>query len=238
MPNTMKWLGASSILSGPRRYAGAFLADYYLNKNKFFAVYDPPDSARPFGLIRQIKAETQMLLTELEAFQIYMAVTKTGKLEGDIAEVGVYKGGSAKLICETTTKPVHLFDTFEGLPDLSEEDSSKEFRKGDYSASLESVQKYLSHYPNVHFYKGLFPSTAGPIAAKRFSFIHLDVDIYESTFNCLKYFYQRITSGGVIISHDYPKSKGVKSAFDGFFEDKPEIVIELPACNQCLVVKV
>jgi hypothetical protein len=44
--------------------------------------------------------------------------------------------------------------------------------------------------------------------------------------------------GGVIISHDYPKSKGVKSAFDGFFSDKPEIIVELPACDQCLIIKV
>jgi len=234
----MRWLGRSSIFSAPRRYAGKFLNDYYLNKNKFYAIYDPPGAAQAFALIRQIKAETEMLLTELEAFQIYTAVVKTGKLEGDIAEVGVYKGGSAKLICETTDKPVHLFDTFEGLPEISENDNPKEFGKGDYAASLESVQQYLKPYPNAHFYKGLFPATAGPIQNQRFSFVHLDVDIYESTLACLQYLHPRITGGGVIISHDYQKSAGVKNAFDSFFRDKPEIVIELAGCSQCLVVKV
>jgi O-methyltransferase len=239
----MKWLGSSAIASAPRRYVGKMLDGYYLTRGR--ALTRPygttsdfhPHEPEAFELIRQIKAETQMLLSELEAFQIYSAVTKTAKLDGDIAEVGVYKGGSAKLISETTTKPVHLFDTFEGLPDVSQNDNPEEFRKGDYSASLESVKSYLRKYPNVHFYVGFFPSTAGPVENKKFSFIHLDVDIYESTLSCLKFFYPRMASGGVIISHDYPKSKGVQRAVDGFFEDKPEIVIELPACGQCLIVK-
>jgi hypothetical protein len=126
----MKWLGAVGILSAPRRYMGTVLRDYYLNKGKILTIYDPQE-LQAFGLIRQIKEETQMLLTELEAYQIYAAVAKTAKVDGDIAEVGVYKGGSAKLICETTNKPVHLFDTFEGLPDICENDNPEQFRKGE-----------------------------------------------------------------------------------------------------------
>ena len=117
---TIKWLGVARILSVPRRYVGKTLAEYYSNRGKALTrAYGTtcefhPQELEAFRLIRQIKAETQMLLSELEAYQIYTAVTKTAKLEGDIAEVGVYKGGSAKLICEITNKPVHLFDTFEG----------------------------------------------------------------------------------------------------------------------------
>ena len=41
-----------------------------------------------------------------------------------------------------------------------------------------------------------------------------------------------------MISHDYPASEGVKRAFDEFFYDKPEVIIELTGgCGQCLVVK-
>ena len=37
-----------------------------------------------------------------------------------MAEVGVYQGVSAKLICEAKgDKELHVFDTFEGLPDKS-----------------------------------------------------------------------------------------------------------------------
>ncbi|TAL49188.1 macrocin-O-methyltransferase [Patescibacteria group bacterium] len=233
----MKWLGSAKILSVPRGYVGKVLVYYYLAKNGVLFFYDDPASTQVFNLIKQIKKETEMILKDHEAYQIYRTVRETEKIKGDIAEVGVYKGGSAKLICEATKKPVHLFDTFEGLPDLCEIDNPEQFRKGDYSAQFENVKSYLKKYPDVYFYKGLFPSTSELVKNKKFSFVHLDVDLYESTLNCLKFFYPKINRGGVIISHDYLKSEGVKRAFDKFFKDKPEIIIELPACDQCLVVK-
>lgn len=45
-----------------------------------------------------------------------------------------------------------------------------------------------------------------------------------------------MTKGGVIISHDYPSAAGVKKAFDEFFKDKPEPIIQISG-SQCLVVK-
>lgn len=235
----VRWLGATKILAVFRKYTKRILIYYYYHKNMVLVFYDSnkPDG-KTFKLIQQIKKETEMLLDDLEAYQIHTTVRKTEKIAGDIAEVGVYKGGSAKLICEARGgKPVHLFDTFEGLPNLCELDSSKQFHKGDYSAAFESVKDYLKNYPNVYFYKGLFPSTAGPVENKKFSFVHLDVDLYESTLNCLKFFYPKMNKGGAIISHDYPSSEGVKKAFDEFFSDKPELVIDLLSYEQCLIVK-
>jgi hypothetical protein len=190
------------------------------------------------ALIKRIKEETEMLLLDQEAYLIYAMVKKTEKIEGDIAEVGVYKGGSSKLIRAATKKTLHLFDTFEGLPGICAKDDAKLVQSGEYSAPLESVKNYLADYPDIHFYRGLFPATAEPVKDKRFSFVHLDVDLYESTLNCLKFFYTRMNRGGVIIGHDYPTLGGVKKAFDEFLEDKPEIIIEPFATGQCLIVKV
>ena len=73
-----------------------------------------------FGEVWKVKKETGLALSLTEAAQLYNAVRDTVKVPGDIAEVGVYRGGSAKLICEAKGhKKLHLFDTFEGLPDLS-----------------------------------------------------------------------------------------------------------------------
>lgn len=196
----IKWLGTTKLLSIPRGFVGRSLAYYYLSKGKLiynFADLQNSKNAKGLDLIKQIKSETEMLLADQEACLIYNTVRKTEKIEGDVAEVGVYKGGSAKLMREATRKPLHLFDTFEGLPDLCAKDDPKQFQKGNYSASLESVKSYLSNYPDIHFYKGLFPATAEPVKGKKFSFIHLDVDIYESTLNCLKFFYPRMSGGGL-----------------------------------------
>lgn len=69
----------------------------------------------------------------------------------------------------------------------------------------------------MSFYKGYFPSTAGPVIDLRFSFVHLDVDLYESTKSCLEFFYPRLNVGGVISPDDYVGAHGVWTAFEEFF---------------------
>lgn len=187
-----------------------------------------------FKLIKRIRKEIGATLDNDEMYQIYSITKGTEKIKGEIAEIGVYRGSSAKMISMLKGKrELHLFDTFEGLPDSSKE---KHFNKGDFSASLDEVKRNLSREENVFFYKGLFPNTAGPIKDKKFSFVHLDVDLYKSTLDCLKFFYPRMSKGGVIISHDYVSSLGVTQAFAEFFKDKPEILIEI-TMGQVLVVK-
>lgn len=189
---------------------------------------------KAFKLIKQIKKEIGTTLDDDEMYQIYSITKKTEKIKGDIAEVGVYRGASSKVICELKGKRnLYLFDTFEGLPGASEE---KHFEKGDFYAPLERVKRYLGKFPNVYFYKGVFPETSDPVKNKKFSFVHFDADLYQSTLDCLKFFYPRMSKGGIIISHDYVSSVGVTKAFAEFFKDKPEVFIELCA-SQVLVVK-
>ena len=196
------------------------------------------DSARrnALTLIRKVYRERKMLLLDHEAYQIVMFANRTRKIPGEIAEVGVYTGGSAKLIAETVSeKEIHLFDSFEGLPAPVDVDPKK-FTEGQYGADLEDVRAYLSAYPNVHLYKGFFPATSGPIASKKFAFVHLDVDLYESTKASLEFFYSRMSPGGVLLSHDYMTAEGVKKAFDEFLADKPEALLE-SSWSQCFFVK-
>jgi O-methyltransferase len=147
-----------------------------------------------------------------------------------------YEGGSAKIICEVKgDRPLHLFDTFKGIPEVEEIDAGK-FAVGQYAASLETVTNYLKDYPKVFFYKGIFPTTAKPVKGKTFSFVHLDVDTYKSTSSCLEFFYTRMSTGGIILSHDYSNTFGVAKAFDEFFEERLEPIISLTG-TQCLIIK-
>lgn len=188
--------------------------------------------------LKKIRSETELLLEDIEAYHIFMAVKRTRKVPGDIAEVGVYKGGSAKIICSAKgDKHLHLFDTFEGLPKVEDIDMVWPFYEGKFAASYDSVRDYLKDGDNVFFYKGIFPQTSGPVKDKVFSLVNLDVDCYESTKQCLEFFYSRMSPGGILLSHDYITAPGVKKAFDDFFEGKPEPVLET-AGSQCLVVKV
>lgn len=188
--------------------------------------------------LKKIRSETELLLEDIEAYHIYMAVKRTQKVPGDIAEVGVFKGGSAKIICSAKgEKSLHLFDTFEGLPKVDDIDMVWPFYEGKFAASYDSVKDYLKNDGNIFFYKGIFPGTSEPVKEKTFSLVNLDVDTYDSTKKCLEFFYTRMSSGGIILSHDYITAPGVKKAFDEFFESKTEPVLET-AGSQCLVVKV
>jgi hypothetical protein len=101
---------------------------------------------------------------------------------------------------------------------------------------METVRAYLGDFKNVFFYKGLFPATAGPVADRKFSFVHLDVDLYESTRASLEWFYSRLSPGAVLMCHDY-YHLGVRKAVDEFLAGKPENAIQQPAGGHCLIVK-
>lgn len=187
----------------------------------------------------QLSRDDRMLLSIREAYNIYFYLSRTLPIGGAIAEFGVYKGGGAKLISENSSGlPFHLFDTFEGMPEVnSYVDMHK---KSDFSdTSLAYVKDYLKKYPNCHFHKGIFPDTTRELDVYiEFCFVHLDVDLYESTLSGLNFFYPRLKKGGVIISHDYNSifCPGVKKAFAEFFTDKNEEVIPLWD-TQCMVRK-
>ncbi len=190
-------------------------------------------------LIKSIKKEIDFAFYPYEAFTVYSIAKSQSRLVGDMAEVGVYQGGSAKIICEVKgQRKLHLFDTFEGLPQPSEKDthfgikfwSNKEFS----NTNEDLVRKFLQRYDNLYVYKGRFPDTSGPIKDEKFSFVHLDVDLYESTIECLKFFYPRLIKGGIILTHDY-HTNGVQSAFKEFFRGKNIPIIELNG-SQCMIV--
>ena len=236
----LKWTTSNKLFAYPRRKLAKIVKQIVESRGGLISFNLTPDSAEALSVVEKIRVEIPPSMTQHEAIQIYKYVRRTEKIDGDIVEVGVYRGGSAKLICEANRvgsrqREVYLFDTFEGLPEPTKEDSGK-FTKGQFSSTLEQVEKYLLEYQFVKIYKGLFPTTAESIKDKHFSFVHLDVDLYQETLNSLRFLYPRMTRGGVIISHNYTDTPGVKKAFDEFLLANPEILIEL-GDSQCMIVK-
>lgn len=153
---------------------------------------------------------------------------------GDLAELGVHKGETAKLIYEmATNRKLHLFDTFEGFneKDLKYENKpGGKYTTNEFSdTDQETVRKYIDGGDRIVFYPGYFPATSAGLEHLKFSFIHLDADLYLPTLEGLKFFYARLSPGGVIIVHDYNHTwDGIKKAFDEFMPTIPETLIELP----------
>lgn len=189
-----------------------------------------------FPIILEVIKKIPPYSSDVEMFHIASITLAARKIGGDFAEVGVANGATAKIISVFKgNKELHLFDTFEGVPFVSKEDDPS-IVPGVCKSSLEFVQNNLKGEENIRFYKGIFPDTAAPISERKFSFVNLDVDIYQTTKDALDFFYPRMSKGGIILSHDYSYYDGVKKAFDEFFVDKPEPIIALCE-SQCLVVK-
>lgn len=187
-------------------------------------------------VVRQVFRDHRSIMTIDEMWLLYAIARSQLKLPGAIAEVGVFRGGSAKIFCELKgERPLHLFDTYEGLPPSSPADGGVH-RVGQYACTLDSVKEYLRAYPNLHFHKGLFPDSTTGVPEERYCLANFDVDLYAGTLACLEYFYPRMIPGGIMISHDYDLLAGVRQAFAEFLSDKPEGLIEL-STTQCMVVK-
>jgi O-methyltransferase len=211
------------------------IANFFASKNIFVFRYGIGHRHNWVRSVRRVKSERRLLLKYHEACQLISNVEATKRVPGALAEVGVAYGGSAKLISEYADgRILHLFDTFEGLPQPGRDDSPR-FSLGDFRCSLEGVRAYVSG-SSVVFHQGVFPETGAVVSDECFAFVHLDVDLYESTLECLRFFYPRMSRGGIIMSHDYLISNGVNKAFREFFVDKPEPVIELTG-HQCMLVK-
>jgi O-methyltransferase len=187
-------------------------------------------------LLLKIRSERDLMMLPAEACQIMSLIQAVKNVSGDMAELGVASGASSKMISSCAPeRTLHLFDTFEGLPERSAKDNPR-FRGNQYRFSLEGAQDYLKGR-NVRFYKGLFPQTTKAVPeSARFAFVHLDGDLYESTLAGLQFFYPRMNRGGIIISHEFDTSIGVNRAFEEFFADKPEPYFDLVG-SQCMFDK-
>jgi len=159
---------------------------------------------------------------------------KTADVPGDLAEVGVYRGGTLKLLALLAPeRTVHGFDTFCGMPEIDPQ-KDNHHKMGDFSkTSYEQVEAFVKGSPNVLLHKGVFPHTASLVVGMMFSLVHIDADIYPSVLAACKFFYPRMSPGGVIISDDYGSRNclGAKSAMDEFFQDKPESITKGARCQ-------
>ena len=186
-------------------------------------------------LIRTTRRERESLLSGTEAFLVHSIARAQSKLDGSMAEVGVYQGCSAKLISVAGAgRALHLFDTFDGLPEPDAAER-QHLRCKQYRSSLSSVRSFLAREPGVVFHPGCFPATAAGLEDERFSFVHLDVDLKSSTRACLEFFHPRMVSGGIIMTHDYSFLDGVREAFAEFLVGRSGQLVELPTSQALLV---
>src|SRR5260370_14108927 len=103
MPNSnslSQWLSTSPVLAVPRRATWRVIS-WLLAQRNMTAVPAVENGHRSedYDLIRGVIHETDMLLLQDEAYQLLSCVRATANTPGEIAEVVVYRGGAARLLC-------------------------------------------------------------------------------------------------------------------------------------------
>ena len=154
------------------------------------------------------------------------------KLDGEFWECGVYRGGSARILADiiAARQPLHtlrLFDTFCGLP-LPGPHDGRGLQKGFFrDTSLAEVKNVISE-SFVSFCPGMIPETFKGLEDTRIAFAHIDVDLYQSTWDCLEFIYPRLVIGGKMLVDDYKQHVGCKKAVLEFSACHPECIVEPP----------
>lgn len=150
------------------------------------------------------------------------------KIEGDVIECGVFRGGSLvkiglKMKERKSKKNLYGVDTFEGHPYDSVEDVPKDgnvihhsglFSGNSYEKVLESLKE--NQIGNVKLLKGKVEDVLSQLSDKKFCFVHLDLDLYISTKEALSFLKPKLVKNGIIVFDDYgaDESPGIKKAVE------------------------
>jgi O-methyltransferase len=180
---------------------------------------------------------------------------KRDGVPGDFAELGVYKGESAKIIhLMDSSRQFHLYDTFEGFreEDLKNEtgEAATYTTRNFADTSLEAVRRYLGEEERFVYHVGRFressaaptlqsppPAGGGETGKGAVALVNLDADLYKPTKAGLEYFYPLLSPGGVIIIHDYNyKWPGIKRAIDEFSRTIPEPLVMVPDMDGSVMI--
>lgn len=188
------------------------------------------------------------------------------KIPGDFVECGVYAGSQAALMAKVvydeahyvhgselddeignegifSTEPmrpysrcVHLFDSFEGIPEPSSRDEeyiAAGHKKGTAACTLEGVKSNMKQWgiPDelLEYHVGWFKDTMAPFhgqprvgpapAHGNIAVLRLDADLYDSTMTCLEHLYPLLSPGAFLIVDDYGLT-GARQAVNDYMLSK------------------
>jgi O-methyltransferase len=166
----------------------------WLNDKRFMALY------------KAIQPHT--LVDLYRCFELWSLAAQCARMDGDILEVGVWRGGTGAVLAEAVRDVpgmrVYLADTFEGVVKAGAHDTR--YEGGEHAdTSLALVHKLMASrgLDNVTLLQGIFPEATGSQGPARIALLHCDVDVYESTRDIVAWALPRMAAGAVIVFDDY-----------------------------------
>ena len=197
------------------------------------------DKVRPFTMTSADRVAALCLAIEY--------ILRRG-IPGDVVECGVWKGGSSMAAAWSllhggdTSRTLHLFDTFEGMPPPADMDLRRDgvaateifaahhvHNQHWIRSPLEEVKTNLAltGYPveKIKFIQGKVEETIPAASPDKIAVLRLDTDWYESTKHELEHLYPLLSEGGVLIVNDYGFWQGARHAVDEYFAERQLILL-------------
>lgn len=212
---------------------------------------DDLDAMKPspedMRIIQQAFPYTMTGARRLQALVDAVRYCEQRALPGAFVECGVWRGGSVLAMILTLQelgadhRDLYLFDTFEGMTEPTDHDTSpfdrparetwSEAEKDGGKAwswafaeetfNEDAVRKLLldTGYPadRVHFVRGPVEETIPDHQPPEIALLRLDTDWYESTRHELEHLYPALVTAGVLIVDDYGHWEGSRIATDEYF---------------------
>jgi len=153
---------------------------------------------------------------------------------GAIVEFGCYAGTTSLFIRrilddtgQSDRRTFHVYDSFEGLPEKTREDTSAagvDFAAGKLYASKKEL---LQHFKNAGLrapviHKGWFNQLSADDVPSQIAFAFLDGDFYDSITSSLRLVWPRLAQGGRVLIDDYQRDTlpGVERAVHDFLQKR------------------
>lgn len=161
-------------------------------------------------------------------------VEKHDQIKGCVVECGTWKGGMIAGIAELLNqqnRTYYLFDSFEGLPDVTTRDGEKASdwqKENDHNCQADedfaNRAMEISGATSYFIHKGWFKDTLPHFDPKEpIAILRLDGDWYDSTMECLDHLYDKVANGGIIIIDDYFAWEGCAKAIHDFLSKRDSL---------------
>jgi len=158
---------------------------------------------------------SDLTLLDTERLANLWQLCRLSNPEGQIIEVGAYKGGGALHLSNSCPhRKVFICDSFEGFqaidPKLDNNFSMAMFK----DAREQNVrQLFESRKRKFEVIRGFFPQSCQGINLRPISFAHVDVDTYKATIETLLFLHEAMIEKSFIVLDDYNRrAEGVNKA--------------------------
>ncbi|HEY0313520.1 MAG TPA: class I SAM-dependent methyltransferase [Allosphingosinicella sp.] len=145
---------------------------------------------------------------EWRASIVCWAALQGRSLEGDFVEVGVHRGGYARMVVDyvgfetLTGKSFYLIDTYCGIPAAHRTGAAALF-DGVYGDCYEDVLRTFTPFDTVRIVRGAVPEVLDTVRPARVAFLSIDLNSAEPSARALEHFWPLMVQGAVAVLDDY-----------------------------------